>query len=119
MHWEDTPLRVSARVENLDGDEITQATITSIAVYSFDVDTGEQAGATVDLVVADVVFDTPRTPWTKDATGYNFRCTVPATCFPSGGDDYQDYRLEIIFTASDGSIIPVVRTVRAKNLRSS
>jgi hypothetical protein len=41
--------------------------------------------------------------WTTDATGWNFKATLPPTAFPDPGD----YVVEIVFTLSDGTTFPL------------
>lgn len=121
--WEDSPARFMARVEGLDGANILQSTISSIACSVFDEDsaTPDTAIATPSIVVNDSVFDTLQTTaldsrWTVDSTGYNFAHDMPATSFPDGD---HNYRIEYIFTPSTGDAFPVVFSHLARNLRSS
>ena len=41
--------------------------------------------------------------WLVDNVGYNFKATLPASCFPSAGD----YVIDFLFTLSDGSTFPM------------
>lgn len=86
--FEDNSVFVMARILGHAGVNITQASLTSIACKVYDGTTEVAAPA---VVVADSVFDALQTSdprWTKDATGYNFAFTVPASAFPSGDKVY-------------------------------
>jgi hypothetical protein len=106
--WEDTPVVLMARVTGEDSELITQASIDSITidVYRIDGSVSEAVGSQASLTVADTVFDTLQTDdrWTEDATGYNFRYTVPVARFATPGR----HRIEFWFTGEDGSVFPLV-----------
>lgn len=95
---EDNPKTLMDRIQSIAGTNITQATITGITYQTFEYASqsdaeqdinGTEIGASATLTVADVVFDTPQTtaPWdtTLDSVGFNFKFTVPAARFPTGG----------------------------------
>lgn len=95
---EDSPLVIMDRVVGISGAAITQATLTGIAFRAFEYASQEEAesdteqtevGTSETLTVSSVIFDTLQTaaPWdsSKEATGYNFRTTIPAARFPNGG----------------------------------
>lgn len=105
-HWEDAPLTIIGRVEGLDGDAIVQADLASIALKVFNNSTKEQIGVTTALTVSDVIFDTLQTDygWSADSEGYNFRYTMAATFFPTGG---QVVLVEVIGTATSGGAVPI------------
>jgi hypothetical protein len=100
-HWEDTDLVVMSRVKNVDGDNVTQASISSITCKIYNRLTGELVG-TESLTVSSVVFNTLQTddPWDEDSTGYNFRYTVSGSYFP---DNDVTYRVEVTATPTSGS----------------
>jgi len=117
--WEDSSLTVMARIQGEDAANITQATIGSIAAKVFDLnDNNAQVGSTINLTVSSVVFDTLQTDarWTKDAVGYNFRHTVPASYFPTGD---HVYRVEYKFSPSSGDPFFFVVEHTAVNVLSS
>lgn len=114
--WEDATAVMLARVVGSDADNVAQADISSIACKVFDA-----AGTQIinpSITVSSVIYDTLQTgdEWTVDATGYNFRHALPTTAFPTGG---AIYTVEYVFTATDGSVFPVVYRVTALNLFSS
>jgi len=116
--WESTGLFLMARVLGNNGTAITQASISSIRLTSFQMPGGEQA-YTAPLTVSTVVFNTLQTSdprWTDDTTGYNFAATVPAAAFPVGD---VSYRVEAVLTPVSGDPIAVVADVQVGRLYSS
>lgn len=123
--WEDSGATCMARVVGQDAANITQASLTAIAYKVFDLD-GLTPGTATDsgaLVVADVVFDTVKTPdddarWTEDSTGYNFLDTTAgkAANLPTG--DHR-YRIEYVFDPDSGEDFTVVFSLYARATRSS
>lgn len=116
--WEDGGLFLMARIKGHAGVNITQATIASISVKSYD-----KASATLITtlvpVVAAAVFDALQTSdprWTKDTTGYNFGFQIPGSAFPSGNTTY---RVEVMFTPVSGDPFPLVAEITAQNLYGS
>lgn len=88
-----------------------QADVSSITYRVTDEEDDSETG-TGTLVIADTILDTPRTPtgtgdnnsdalWGLDPYGYNLIATIPASCFPTGG---QTYRVELKFTFQGGAI---------------
>lgn len=116
-HWEDADLVLLSRVRSIDGAYITQSSISSIALKVYDLSDASLVGSSA-LTVSNVVFDTLQKDdrWTVDSLGYNFRATVPAAFFPTGG---RDYRVEVIFTPTAGGTFPIVAEVSVQNLMSS
>lgn len=118
--WEDGGATCMARVVGVAGTAITQATVSAIGCKVFDLtgDTPDTAVATPTVVVASSVFDTLQTDarWTKDATGYNFRYTLAASVFTTGG---HRYLVEFKFTPSSGEVFWVVFELYAQNVRTS
>lgn len=102
--WEGMPATILGRFSNNDADYITQASLSSIicVVYDEDGTVADTSIGSPSVTIADSVFDTLQTgsAWTKDTTGYNFKHTVPSTCFPDGG---RTYTIEYVFTESDGT----------------
>ncbi len=96
---EDSSVQVMARVEDVDGADITQSLVTSITrkIYRLDWDDDdcEYGATTIDddeaLTVSSVVTDSLSTsaPWdsTIDSEGSNFRDKIPATNFASANAD--------------------------------
>jgi len=115
--WENSGLQIMARIEGWDGALITQATLTTITYYVYDLETKEQV-ATDTLTIASVVYDTAQTDsgWPY-SDGFNFATILPATCFPNGG---RDYRVEVIFDPATGEDFPAVwKRVHAQDLMSA
>lgn len=83
--YEDTTIVLMARVTGLEGANIAQSDVSSITATVTDLSDNTPV-AQVTLTKTDVVFNTLQTggPWTKDATGYNFRYDLPYTYIPDG-----------------------------------
>lgn len=114
---EGAEIPIMARVTNLAGSLITQATIVSIAYKVFDkLDAAlTDIAQSSPLTVADVVFNSLQTDdsWTKDSAGYNFRYVTDPAELPEGG---ATYRFEFTLTTSDGSKIEIVAEVDTLNM---
>jgi hypothetical protein len=91
---EDSAKSFMARLQDIDGNNIQQADVTSISLTITDLTAGTTS--TPAVAKANVIFDALQTgdEWTTDATGYNFRHDVSHTEFPSS-DRY--YLLEYAF----------------------
>lgn len=116
LAWENGGLILMARVVGWAGAAIVQADITSIQCTV--TDTSEDGdGETYDaaLTVSGVVFDTLQTPdvWTADATGYNFRHTLPASALPSGG---RVVRVEYRFVPAAGEAFYAVFDLQVQEI---
>jgi hypothetical protein len=116
--FEDAPIVLMDRVKNIAGAYITQASVSSISyrcdAYSSQTDAEKCSNGTevtddTSLTISSVVYDTLQTaaPWdsTADATGYNFRFTLPAASRPVG-DKW--HRVEVIITPATGDAYPLV-----------
>jgi len=94
------PLIVMDRVEGAAAANVVQADVTTpvtLRVWQHDTRedainaaNGTEVGAVANIAVVDCIFDTLQTDarWTEnggDAEGYNFRATIPAARFPTGG----------------------------------
>lgn len=133
-YYEDTPAIHAARVTASnatgvatgvagEGNWAKVADITAISYKTWDLDsvtldTPTSSGSvTVD---ATTIFDVPVTANTlwppDDGIGHNFRHTVPAAAFPTGG---HRYRTEYLFTFAGGLIWPLVFEGTALAIRSS
>lgn len=119
QHWEETDYVLMARIVGASGANVTQAVVSSIAIRVFDHLTEEQVGDTLTPSVAATIYDTLQTEdplWTEDSTGYNFKATIPATYFATGG---QRLQIETIITPATGNTFPgPVRLVDVVNLLS-
>jgi len=115
---EDAPIVLMDRVKNIAASYITQASVSTITyrvdAYSSQIDAEKCSNGTevtddTSLTISAVVYDTLQTaaPWdsTADATGYNFRFTLPAASRPVG-DKW--HRVEVIITPSTGDAYPLV-----------
>ena len=113
--FEDGGAQCMARIVGNDAANITQASISSIAMSVFDAVAGGSAISTRAPVVASTVFDTLQTDarWSTDSTGYNFLDTVLASELPTGG---MTYRVEYKFTPASGQVFFVVFELTAKAL---
>ena len=116
--FEDSGPILMARITGNDGANITQASITGITLVVMDGNTVQTAS--IDLTVANVVFDTLQQTsddarWTADAEGYNFKHEVVATDLPDG---LKTYTFEIVFNPSSGEDFPLVFRIDTMKLRS-
>jgi len=85
-----------------EGNWVKQADLTSITCKVFDrsSSTPDTAIATPTATVSSVILDTPVTDgliWDLDEVGYNFRCDLSGTNFPTGG---HKYLMEFYFTTT-------------------
>lgn len=115
--WEDGGALLLARVEDWDGNLLTQVACTGIAYKVFNVDNNNAVTGSGSLVVATVVFDTEQSGgnW-PHADGYNFKAMFAATCFPTGGHRYV---AEVIVDPVSGEDFAIVWHLQAHNLRGS
>ena len=110
--FEDAGWTAIARVQNPSGNNITQATITTVELVvtmAYEDGTTATTLAQNTLTKTAVVFDTLQTGdarWTKDTTGFNFLYEVPATAFPKPGRA----TIEFKFTPTSGAAYFVVWT---------
>ena len=100
---EDNGAVLLARVRGTGGDYITQASVNSITVKSFDLngDTGTAVYTDSSVTVADVVFDTLQTSdarWTVDTTGFNLAYVLSTAALP----DRSLYQVEIVIDPASG-----------------
>lgn len=112
VRWlEDATAIVMARIEdrplapNTRGTPLVQADIASIvySVYDITTDGAESVVAghnAQSLSAASVIFDSLQ-GWHVDGVGHNFRTTIAATAFPTGGNKY---RIEVKVTHVDGRV---------------
>ena len=100
---EDSGVVLLARVRGADGSYITQASLTSINVYSYDLngDTSTPVYSDESVTISAVVFDALQTSdarWTVDTTGYNVAYTMSATALPLRST----YQVEMVFDPVSG-----------------
>ena len=112
VRWlEDSTAIIMARIEdrptapNSRGTALLRANLSAITYWVYDVTTeGSEAVVSghngVSLTISDVIFDTLQ-GWHVDGVGHNFRKTLAATAFPTGGNKY---RVEVKWTHTDGRI---------------
>ena len=114
---EDTDFSLMARVAGVDGDDIVQGDLASIA-YAITGADGTSVG-TGSLTVSEVVFDTLQTDarWSVDSTGYNFRWDVDVSA--EGLVSPGTYTFEVAFTAATGEVYHAVWLVHVKGIAIS
>lgn len=116
---EDGGAFVMARVVGNDAANITQASVTSIARKTFDLDSATPNTATTTApVVADTIFDTLQTDarWTEDDTGWNFGDVIAASVL-STGDHH--YRIEYVLTMDSGEPVVIKFEIHATSILGS
>lgn len=100
--WENCSVTELARIQR-NGSNVTQAALTSITRYIYDLDGGAPSTpiATDSLTIAATIFDSLQTDgrWTKDGTGYNFRDVIDGSNFDTPS---HRYRVEYVFVGSGG-----------------
>ena len=91
-----------ARVVGNDALPVTRISLSAINYAVQNVTTAVLIG-TGALTISTVIFDALQTDknWTKDAVGYNFKWTVPASLLQNGGDKYQ---VDVKFTPVTGEV---------------
>jgi hypothetical protein len=121
--YESSSGRIAARIQHLDGTNITQAVVSSVVLYVRDnaVPATPIGDDPYTLTVADVIFDTLQTSddeasWTTDDTGYDFKYDSLAAQIPDGN---KSYRFEFVFTMSDSSTLIFALDVPTINLHSN
>jgi len=94
--WEDGGATLLARIIGWDGNNLTQASLTSIAYSITNMNSNAQVVAPTALAVATVIYDTLQTTaiWTEDTTGFNFKHHIASTVFADG---FSKYAVEYIF----------------------
>jgi len=115
--WEDSGVLLLARVQDWDGNLLTQDACTGIAYKVFDVDDNNAVTGSGTLTIGTVVFDTEQSGgnW-PHSDGYNFKTMMAATAFPTGGHRYV---AEIIITPTSGQPFPLRWILHAHNLLGS
>lgn len=116
--WENGALAVMARVLNISGVAITQASFGTITCDVYDLTDRSQTGD-LTVTVSSAVYDTLQTGdprWTLDTTGYNFLYMIAGTAFPEGDRTYQ---VEFTFNPSSGSPFYLVGRVQVGGLFSN
>lgn len=100
---EDHPVTILARMENLNGDLITQSNVVAIEYSVFDIDskTPDTRIASGNVSVVRSVFNSLQLDdrWDIDRQGFNFAHTQAATVFSTGS---RQYDLEYEFTGTAG-----------------
>ena len=100
--WEGLDAVLTARVHNIAGDLITQATIDSIAYKTINTDQNDQVDGTGTLVKADTVYDTEQAgdAFWPHSEGWNFRGTIPGAKL---GSPDTNYEVQILLTPTGGA----------------
>lgn len=95
----------------------TQAAISSVKWYSFDLANPSTVVASGTISKTDVIFDTlQHAMWSEDATGYNFRHVLPASATPTGD---RTYRIEYRIVPTGGERYHVVYELESKAILSA
>lgn len=115
--WEDSGALLLARVEDWDGNLLTQAAVTAITYKVIDRDNNDEVVISGSLVKGTVVFDTEQEGgnWPY-SDGYNFKWMCPATAFLTGGHRYV---AEVMVDPASGEDFPLRWILQAHNLVGS
>lgn len=131
--WQAKGVTLTARVRDLTGSLVTQASLTSITRYVYDLDNSAALVGTDTLTISASVFDTLQALaadlvlWQRDgqlidSTGWNFKDVVPATRIPkgiSGSNLYRQYQVEYVFDPTSGQDYSIAYILLARNLYSA
>ena len=131
--WQACGATVTARVRNLAGSYITQASLSSISRKVYDEDNADASILATSLTVSSVVYDTLQHAdadlvlWTRDgvlldSVGWNFLDNVPAAAFPlgkSGTRLNRRYLVEWLFTPTSGEVFAMQWLLSARDLKST
>ena len=96
---EDSGVTILSRIVGDDALPIVKADLTSITYKVFDL-TSDDPSVIINSGTPNIttdIFDTLQTDarWTTDATGYNFKHTLPAVAFPDGNARYRvEYKFQ-------------------------
>lgn len=99
--WQGLDVVVSARVINVAGTLVDQASISSIAYKTVNMTLNDQVDGTGTFDKASVVYDTPQSAdqfWPFDEE-FNLRCTIPGAKLPNAESDYE---IQILLTPTGG-----------------
>lgn len=111
-----------ARIVGWSGSAITQADVSTATYTVYSVDAQDPTDRTADedheaaaVAVASVIYDTLQTDsvWTVDATGYNFRHTVPITTDAAFATPHRQYVVEYTLSPTSGEPIVVSFLLRS------
>jgi hypothetical protein len=99
------PATFRAYVEIDDEAPVLQSDIASInyTVTDLTTNTAVTGHDTEPLVVADVIYDTLQTPWSKTG-GYNLKFTLPSDAFPEA----RPYRVKVNIIPTSSEKIPAI-----------
>lgn len=88
--YEDTPAVIMARITDVDGVNINQASVSSVTLAVWDKDsTSTTAVSTSTLTVSTCIYTTLQTTnWTADSIGYNFKDTLSTSAMSTAGHRY-------------------------------
>lgn len=114
--WENTSPACAARITDVAGDPITQATTASINYEVRDKSNPKVVTGSGTVIVSSSVFDTYQTPesWNVDSIGYNFMHRPPPSCFKLGG---RVYAVEYKFTPAAGDAYYVIFEIHTREVQ--
>jgi len=80
-----------ARILGLDGEYLEQADVTSVTYVVRDLDNASAQIATGSFTPSACLYNQMQTGqiWPTDNIGYNFKATLPGTCFPLASRRYR------------------------------
>jgi hypothetical protein len=80
---------------------IKQADLSAIVCNVYDQADLSTAVVSPTVTISSVIFDTMQADWDGDSRGYNFKLTLAATAFPTGG---RTYEVELKFTTTGSTV---------------
>jgi len=115
--FEDGSAWILLRVVGQDGEEITQASLSTITYAVTDLADDSEIVAATAVAISSTVYDTLQTDarWSADDDGYNFAHALGPTTFPRPGR----YRVEYIFTPVIGFAFLIAADINAISIRRS
>lgn len=114
--WEGLDAVLTARVYNIEGTLITQATISSIAYKTINKDQNDQVDGSGSFDKTNVVYDSEQSAdqfW-PHADGFNLRATIPGAKLPNADTNYE---IQILLTPTgDNSDIMVAGQLHTRKV---
>lgn len=108
------------RARNLQGNLVTQASLSALKYTIVDLVTGLTTVSKASLSIPACIFDTLQIDarWTRDAIGYNALFLLPFSSFPNYASSAQEYLVEFLFYPQDQNNFSAEFRGRVKRINS-